>query len=131
MTKNEAIMIINYALAIYPNVKMTEEQVNNNALIWESELHDKSCEIVSAAFKLARIESPTFMPTVPEIQQAIRYIEMKARFKSDEQEFMDSHCGKTREEWKQMKDWEASAEGKEKIESYKLKLKQLFVRSAS
>lgn len=126
MTKDDASIVLRYALSNYPNAKMNDETFSQSVATWQREFNDKSKEIVIAGFKQARIESPDFLPSIPKIQAAIRMIEMRAKQKSPEDEFRDSHCGKSKEEWQQMKEWESSREGSEKIRQYKQRLFELI-----
>ena len=126
MTKDESVMLLHYALDNYPGVKMNDETFNQTVDTWQREFNDKTKEIVIAGFKQARIESPDFLPSIPKIQAAIKMIEMRAKQKSPEDEFRDSHCGKSKEEWQQMKEWESSREGAEKILQYKRHLLDIF-----
>jgi hypothetical protein len=126
MTKDESVMLLHYALDNYPGVKMNDETFNQTVDTWQREFNDKTKEIVISGFQQARIESPDFLPSIPKIQAAIRMIEMRAKQKSPEDEFRDSHCGKSKEEWQQMKEWESSREGAEKIRQYKQRLSKLF-----
>ena len=126
MTKDDASMVLRYALSNYPNARMDDEMFSQSVVIWQREFNDKSKEMVIAGFKQARIESPDFLPSIPKIQAAVRMIEMRARQKSPEDEFRDSHCGKTKEEWQQLENWESSIEGAEKILQYKRRLFELF-----
>lgn len=126
MTKDESVTILRYALNNYPGVKMNDETFSQTAATWYREFNDKTKEIVIAGFQQARIESPDFLPSIPKIQAAIRMIEMRAKQKSPEDEFRDSHCGKSKEEWQQMKEWESSREGAEKIRQYKRRLLEIF-----
>lgn len=126
MTKDDASMVLRYALSNYPNTKMNDETFSQSVVIWQREFCDKSKEMVIAGFKQARIESPDFLPSIPKIQSAIRMLEMRAKQKSPEDEFRDSHCGKSKEEWQQMKEWESSREGSEKILQYKRHLLDIF-----
>lgn len=45
--------------------------------------------------------------------------------KSVEQEFKDSHCGKTPKEWEEMESWENSEEGQKKISEFKERIKTI------
>lgn len=45
--------------------------------------------------------------------------------KSVEQEFKDSHCGKTPKEWEEMESWENSEEGQKKISEFREKIKTI------
>lgn len=126
MTKDDASMVLRYALSNYPNTKMNDETFSQSVVIWQREFNDKTKEMVLAGFKQARIESPDFLPSIPKIQAAIRTIETRIKQKDPEIEFRDSHCGKTKEEWQQMKEWESSREGSEKILQYKRHLLDIF-----
>ena len=126
MTKDESVMLLHYALDNYPGVKMSDETFSQTVDTWQREFNDKTKEIVIAGFQQARLGSPEHLPSIPKILAAIRMIEMRAKQKSPEDEFRDSHCGKSIEEWQQMKDWESSREGEEKIRQYKQRLSKLF-----
>lgn len=130
MTKDDSVMLIKYALSNYPATKMSEETILQTALIWHKEFIADSKEQVIEAFKLARIESPDFIPSVPKIQAAIRTLAaqtaMNKRLKTSDDLFRESHCGKSPEEWKRMCDWESSPEGAQKVKHYKQRLLELL-----
>ena len=126
MTSDDASMVLRYALSNYPNVKMNDEMFSQSVATWQREFNDKSKEIVIAGFRQARIESPDFLPSIPKIHAAIRTIEARIKQKDPEVEFRDSHCGKSKEEWQRLKDWESSREGSEKIRQYKRRLLEIF-----
>lgn len=112
-------------MVIYPSFRLTDEQLIKYAEIWSAEFKDDSCELVSEGFRIARMESPAWMPSVPSIQAAIRSIISQAKPKSKDEEFKDAHCGKTQEEWVSLKSWEKSKDGAEKIKAYKQRLAEL------
>lgn len=130
MTKDDSIMLIRYALSNYPATRMSEEAILQTALIWQKEFISDTKEQVIEGFKLARSESPEFIPSVPKIQAAIRTLAAQAamnkRLKTPDDLFRESHCGKSPEEWEKMKDWESSTEGMQKIKQYKQRLSELF-----
>ncbi len=125
MNVKEAEALIKYAMVLYPSYKKTEQELSSTAMAWSIEFAGESKEIVAEAFKLARIESPKWMPSVPEIQSAIDTIKTALRVKSDEQEFKDSHCGKSQSEWDDYDRWEKSEQGKEKLNAFKTRLKAI------
>jgi hypothetical protein len=141
MTQAESISMLRYAMSIYPSIRWTEEQLKQSSIIWASEFADKACDLVAAAFKLARKDSPDWLPSVPRIQEALEKIEVEAKARSDEEafraanngksrkeieEFKASHCGKTKEEWDEMKKWETSVDGSKKILEYKKRFSLLM-----
>jgi hypothetical protein len=123
---DESVMLLHYALDNYPGVKMNDETFFQTAETWQHEFNDKTKEMVIAGFQQARLGSPEYLPSIPKILAAIRMIEMRTKQKSPEDEFRDSHCGKSREEWQQMTEWESSREGSEKIRQYKRRLLEIF-----
>jgi hypothetical protein len=125
MTRKETESMLRYMLSMYPNVKMTEQQLAYSVNVWAEEFKSDSCESVAAAFRLARAESPDWMPTVPKIQNAIRQIASTVRVKSKEQEFKDSHCGYSKEEWDKIIAWENSPEGAAKLVEYRKRLNEI------
>lgn len=125
MTAIEAKRLLEYAVSLYPSAKMTDAQFNKAVTIWAAEFQSETCERVMDAFKLARYESPDWMPSVPKIQAALRTLETQARPKSEDEEFRDGHAGKSQSEWEAYNDWASSKSGKAKIEQYKKRLKQL------
>lgn len=132
MNKQETESLLRYMMSMYPNVRMTDQQFAFNVQMWAKEFENDSCETVGAAFRIARSESPDWMPSIPKIQNAMRAIAdekestLRLNPKLKEQEFMDSHCGKTESEWKALREWEESSEGRKKIDSYKLRLSRLL-----
>lgn len=126
MTKTETEILLRYMMTMYPNVRMTEQQFEYSVKIWAAEFEKYSKEMVAEAFKVARSESPDWMPSVPKIQKAIDGITSSKRTKSKEQEYMDSHCGKTPEEWAQMESWEQSQEGRDKIRRFQEEFARLI-----
>lgn len=125
MNRNEAETLIRYAMVLYPSFRPSEQQMNSIIGAWTAEFLNEPKEIVAEAFKLARIESPSWMPSVPQIQSAITSIRMTLRVKSKEQEFKDSHCGKSQSEWAEYDKWEKSEQGKEKLNAFRAKLREL------
>jgi hypothetical protein len=109
---------------------MTEDVILQMASIWQKEFISNTKEQVIEAFKLARSESPDFIPAIPKVQAAIKRIalenDLKKRLKTPEDLFRESHCGKSPEEWKRMNEWEASPEGAQKVKQYKQRLLELI-----
>jgi hypothetical protein len=105
---------------------MTEDELQQAAIIWSKEFAHNTKEQVIEAFKIARENSPVWMPAIPAIQDAIISINMRLKRKSDEEEFRDKHCGKSESEWREYKKWEQSPEGKERIMSYKRRLAEIL-----
>lgn len=130
MTQADSALIIRYAMAIYPSMRMTEDQIVQTSKIWSNEFANNTREQVIEGFKEARMESPDWMPSVSRIQAAISKLaaqsEMQKRMKTPEDLFRDSHCGKSPEEWKRMKEWEASPDGSAKIKFYRKRLAELL-----
>lgn len=130
MTQADSAAILRYANSIYPSARMTEAQIIQDSAIWANEFADNTREQVFEGFKVARLDSPDWMPSVTKIQAAIRQIElaaeMKKRMKTQDDLFRESHCGKSPEEWKQMRDWESSPEGSQKVKQYKKRLRELL-----
>lgn len=123
-------MLIRYALSNYPATRMTEDVILQTAAIWQKEFISNTKEQVIEGFKLARSESPDFIPAIPKVQAAIKRIafesDLKKRLKTPEDLFRESHCGKSPEEWKRMNEWEASPEGAQKVKQYKQRLLELI-----
>jgi hypothetical protein len=126
MTKEDSAIILRYAMSIYPSLRMTEDELQQAAIIWSKEFAYNTKEQVIEAFKIARENSPVWMPAIPAIQDAIISINMRLKRKSDEEEFRDKHCGKSESEWREYKKWEQSPEGKERIMSYKRRLAEIL-----
>ena len=126
MTKEDSAIILRYAMSIYPSLRMTEDELQQAAIIWSKEFAHNTKEQVIEAFKIARENSPVWMPAIPAIQDAIVSINMRLKRKSDEEEFKDKHCGKSESEWREYKKWEQSPEGKERIMSYKRRLAEIL-----
>lgn len=126
MTKEDSAIILRYAMSIYPSLRMTEDELQQAATIWSKEFAHNTKEQVIEAFKIARENSPVWMPAIPAIQDAITSINMRLKRKSDEEEFRDKHCGKSESEWREYKKWEQSPEGKERIMSYKRRLAEIL-----
>lgn len=126
MTKEDSTIILKYAMSIYPSLRMTEEELQQAAIVWSKEFAHNTKEQVIEAFKIARENSPVWMPAIPAIQDAIISINMRLKRKSDEEEFRDKHCGKSESEWREYKKWEQSPEGKERIMSYKRRLAEIL-----
>ena len=125
MTFEETEMLLRYLLQLYPNVKMTEQQIKSNVVVWAREFKNDSKEDVASAVKIARIESPDWMPSIPKLQHALRMNALTIKRKSKDQEFKDTHCGKSFTEWSELCGWEASTDGSIKLKSYKKRLQQL------
>lgn len=126
MTLEETELLIRYMLTLYPSKKLSEAEFKTYVQNWHNEFKNESRDIVVAGFKDARVEDPRFIPTVPMIQNAIQDIRSKIRVKSKEQEFRDSHCGKSEAEWNSMVEWEQSQDGSKKLATYKDRLSKLF-----
>lgn len=126
MTKSETETLLRYIIGLYPNVKMTEQEFNDSVNIWYNEFKNDPCKNVMRAFRAARIASPDWMPSVPKIQSALKSFSSIIKEKSPEQEFMDRHCGKTKDEWEEMTRWEKSSDGKEAIKSYRNRISELL-----
>lgn len=128
MTQSESMSMLRYAMTIYPSTRWSEEQLKQSSLIWASEFADKACDLVAAAFKLARKDSPDWLPSVPRIQEAIEKIEYETKMKAvkEIEDYKASHCGKTKEEWEAMRAWETSRDGSLKILEYKRRFSKLL-----
>ena len=125
MSQDDSVMIIRYAMSIYPSMRWTDDQINQNAVVWSNEFSANTREQVIEAFKIARTESPDWLPSIPRIQSAIKFLESQLKQKSDEDEFRDAHCGKSEAEWKALTAWESSKEGASKLKEYKQRLLQI------
>lgn len=126
MTIDETELLIRYMLTLYPNKKVNEQEFRELVNNWHNEFKNEPREIVVAGFKDARAEDPRFMPSVPMILNSIQAVRAKFRVKSKEQEFRDSHCGKSETEWSEMVAWENSTDGSCKLALYKERLNKLF-----
>ena len=71
MTQADSALIIRYAMAIYPSMRMTEDQIVQTSKIWSNEFANNTREQVIEGFREARMESPDWMPSVSRIQAAI------------------------------------------------------------
>lgn len=125
MTKEESETIIRYAMMIYPSLRLTEQQISNSASVWSCEFESETKDTVIQAFKLARSESPDWPPSIPRVQLALSTIKSVLKKKTSEQEFRDSHCGKSENEWRAYLDWQESDDGRSKIEQFKQRLRQI------
>ena len=125
MNLSDATSLIRYAMMVYPSLRLTEQQIACTANVWCSEFADEPREIVQQAFKLARQESPDWLPSIPRVQLAVSTIKSVLKKKTSEQEFRDSHCGKSENEWRACLDWQESDDGRSKIEQFKQRLKQI------
>ena len=125
MTKDESEQIIRYAMMIYPSLRLTDQQVSNSASVWACEFESETKDTVIQAFKLARAESPDWMPSIPKIQSMITTMKLSLKQKSKEQEFRDSHCGKSQDEWESCITWEQSDAGRELVKSFKERLRAI------
>lgn len=128
MTRDEARKFIEYANTIYPSARMTDEQIIKTSSMWFMEFQSVPLEKVSEAFHMAQIESPNWLPSIPMVNNQLMRISSSTRQKSDEQEFRDSHCGKSRQEWEAMTSWEQSEEGKRMIDSFRQKINALILK---
>lgn len=130
MTKDDAIMLLKYALVNYPAVKIQGESFMQTAAIWYNEFIDCTKEQVIAGFKEARMKSPDWMPSIAQIRASMICIEqrelMERKLKTQDDLFRDSHCGKSREEWESMRRWELSSDGSKKVSAYKQRLLELL-----
>lgn len=126
MTIDETESLLRYIITMYPNVRKTEREFRDCVDVWFAEFKDETRDTVLQAFKAARTGKPEWMPTVPMIQCAISEIKSRICVKSKEQEFRDSHCGKSKEEWDRMVAWEKSPDGNRTISLYKEKLSKIF-----
>lgn len=131
MKANEAEMLIRYAMMLYPSFKQTEQQISKTSIAWANEFCDEPKEVVAEAFRFARLDSPDWMPSVPQIQTAINTIKTALKVKSKEQEFKDSHCGKSQSEWEDYNNWKKSETGKEKLDMFKARLKAIVTGDES
>jgi hypothetical protein len=129
MTAEETEKFLRYALSMYPNVKMTNQQFGTFVKIWTKEFKDNPRDVVAKAFRQAQSETPDWMPTIPKVKHTMQTIAAQVRTKSPEQEFRDSHCGKTPEEWEQMMSWKQSPEGAQKIQFYKAQFESILNQS--
>lgn len=126
MTKSETELLLRYIIAMYPHEKWNDQKYRDTLNIWSSEFSDVPRELVAKAFNAAKEESPTWMPTVGEVRSALRLI--MPHEKSEDQEFRDRHCGKSKEEFEQMTTWEKSSAGQQAISSYKERLAEIIRR---
>lgn len=126
MTKEESKSLVEYIRSLYPGQRITEGELKKTIDSFANEFSEVSCKKVLDAFYVAKEEYPGIMPSAPMLQKAMRTIDSRIGFKSEEQEFIDTHCGKTREEWARMVAWEKSPEGSAKIVEYKKRLAQII-----
>lgn len=126
MNTTESEKLIRYAMRIYPSFKLDDQQIIENARLWSYEFISEEYALVCEAFRLAMEGSPTWMPTIPEVKCAIKRIYEKPKPKTEEELFMDSHCGKTRQQWESIMAWEKSEDGARKVLEYKQRLNQIL-----
>lgn len=125
MTIDESRRLCSYALLNYPGCNFSDQKFNDMVKLWAYEFKDVPFNRMIEVFKYARTESPNWIPSLPQLHQALSAIESQFKAKSPEQQFRDSHGGKSKEEWEAYELWAASDEGKQKIEVYKARLKAL------
>lgn len=128
MTTEETVGLVRYLLCMYPNVKMDDKRFRDTVAIWSNEFANDSKDVVQKAVREATMQSPDWMPNLPQIKNLIREIACRIKVKTPEEEFKDTHGGKTKEQWDAMIAWENSQEGIVKLRSYKKQLQEIFKR---
>lgn len=126
MTLEETKRFFNYAMLNYPGCRLSDDFLNNVIKLWAYEFKTVSFERMIEAFKYARSESPQWMPTLPQIQNAITAIDSQRRVKTEDQEFRDTHGGKSKQEWEDYQVWSKSEDGIKKIDAYRARLKEII-----
>lgn len=107
MTTNDVEILLKYALSLYPNVRWSESEFNDKVNVWANEFKNNSKEEVGKAFRLSMSNSPCWLPSVQMVKEEIKSV-WRFKPKSREQEFKDSHCGKSADEWNKVDDWKKS-----------------------
>lgn len=115
MNKSETELLLRYAMRLYPNCRWNEQQFNSAVALWHNEFSNEPRELIACAFTNATYSSPEWMPTIPMVRSAIRFLESRVKEKSKEEEFRDKHCGKSELEWKSLNKWNDSEAGNSKI----------------
>lgn len=128
MTAEDTALLIRYMLTMYPNARMDAQKFKETVQNWTDEFRKDSKEAVGQAAREAMAMSPDWMPTVPQIKNALWDISSRIRTKTPEEEFRDAHGGKSKEEWEALEAWERSDEGITKLRMYKKKLQEIFGR---
>lgn len=126
MTSEETKRLFNYAMMNYPSFRRSDAELDNLIKLWTSEFINVPFKKMIEAFRYARTESPEWMPTLPMVQRALVEIDAQNKSKNPEQEFKDSHGGKTREEWEQYQAWIKSEGYKQRNEEYRKRIKAIF-----
>lgn len=128
MTIDDTSVLLKYLLSLYPNVRMDATKFNDTLRIWTREFADDDKEDVGAAVREMTVVSPDWMPNVPQIKAQMREIASRMKIKTKEEEFRDTHAGKSKEEWDAMIAWERSPEGIVKLRAYRQRLKEIMGR---
>lgn len=123
MTIDDTSLLLKYLLSLYPNVRMDGQKFKDTLQVWANEFATDNKEAVGAAVREMTMLSPEWMPNPPQIKAQMREIASRMRVKTPEEDFMDSHGGKTKEEWDAMVAWERSPEGIVKLRAYKQRLR--------
>lgn len=126
MTIDDTSLLLKYLLSLYPNVRMDGQKFKDTLQVWANEFATDNKEAVGAAVREMTMLSPEWMPNPPQIKAQMREIASRMRVKTPEEDFMDSHGGKTKEEWDAMVAWERSPEGIMKLRAYKQRLFELL-----
>lgn len=128
MTIDDTSVLLKYLLSLYPNVRMDATKFSDTLRTWSREFADDNKEDVGAAVREMTILSPEWMPNVPQIKAQMRDIASRMRVKTPEEDFRDSHAGKSKEEWDAMVAWERSPEGIVKLRAYRQRLREILGR---
>lgn len=131
MTLQETESIIRFILSSYNTFNLSQEKVADMIKLWQHEFSATPREIVIKGLRKAMAKSPAWIPPIPLVRDSMNEEPdprdaMIPKEKSAMQEYKDKHCGKTKEEWSLMLQWEQSDEGKSKIASYHERLVKLI-----
>lgn len=126
MTDKESRQLLEYANSLYPSARMTEVQIEKTSRIWAAEFRTETLARVTEAFRVAQTESPDWMPSVPKVRAALESLDAIPKVRTKEDEFRDTHGGKSPSEWREYEFWASSREGMQKIQAFKKQLKDLI-----
>lgn len=122
MTEKETEDLLKYILTVYPGAYMPDDRLRAIVCVWSGELAEYPREKVADALRVAMVGSPSKLPSLSSIKRAMQSIDARIGIKDKEQEFRDSHCGKSEAQWRSMVRWEQSEDGKARLQAYKSRL---------
>ena len=127
MTKQEAQLVIQYANFLYPRQKFADMGNEKASEFLASQFADATLDEVIAALRDASEYTPDWMPNIPRIQASLHTLRA-TRKKDEESAFRDAHCGKNRQEWEELRKWEQSESGKERLAQYRKQLRSFIAQ---